>query len=312
MHGKWIQTLALYAIARRGAGGSPPPRASAVPLADLAHVAELAGAARAHDAQAQYALGVLCLTGRTGTAGQNKCRKLLAAAALQNHPDACYVLALLHQNGVMMPQNSSKAAHLFQRAAKYGHARAMTALAQQMLVGDGVARDTAGALRMLEAASAQGLVGARANLGVLLLHGCASEADIERGLTLIASAARDRSPDAQHYLAWLYEVGVRVPQNTETACRWYELAADSGKTRSQYSLAVLLLGKSPSIYDPVSALKWLLVVATSRETALQQAAERMIDRLAPRLNPGRVAAATDSAIQWLQHRAPDRMQAVLQ
>jgi hypothetical protein len=38
----------------------------------------------------------------------------------------------------------------------------------------------------------------------------------------------------------------------------------------------------------------------------------MIDSLAPRLTPCKVAAATDSAIQWLQQRAPDRMHAVLQ
>lgn len=303
MGGSWTQAMALYAISRRNWGGSSGAgrRQTAARPATQSRIVALARAANAGDAEAQYSLGVLGLVGKLGSTGRKKAHALLAAAAMQNHAGACFVLGMLHQHGVLVPRSLTKAAHLFQKAARSGHARSQNALAHLMLAGHGIARNTTRALALFEAAAARGLPEAKANLGVLYLHGYGI-ADCEYGLALVREAADDGLAVAQHYLAWLYHAGIRLPQDLDAACMWYARAAESGHAKSQYQLALLLLQPDDDRLDLVTALKWLLVLAAGDDRTFKEPAGRIIDKLAPGMAPADVACATDAAMQWLRQQ----------
>ncbi|MBP7063136.1 tetratricopeptide repeat protein [Ferrovibrio sp.] len=307
MNGRWMLAMVMYAIARRSFGAmaqsAPPQRSVAtMPPLPLNDLEDLIRAANNGDAEAQYRLGVLGLVGKLGPTGRKKCRLLLSAAAMQNHPGACFVLGMLYQHGALIPQDRKKAVHLFQRAAGTGHARAQNALAQLMLIGNGVARDRESAITWFETAAAQGLPEAKANLGALYIHDGDAVAERERGMALMMDAAENGIADAQHFLGQHYHNDARVPQDFKAACKWYNMAADRGLATSQYNLALLLLRPRDERFNPPAALKWLLIVATSQNTILKQAASRAINELAPQLSPVDVASATEAALLWQQQR----------
>lgn len=295
--------MALYAISRRSWGGGSDPgcRQAASRPVMKSRIVALARAANAGDAEAQYSLGVLGLVGKLGRTGRKKAHVLLAAAAMQNHAGGCFVLGMLHQHGALIPRNLAKAAHLFQKAARSGHARSQNALAHLMLAGNGVACNTAGAIELFEAAAARGLSEAKASLGVLYLHGY-GDGDCEYGLALVREAGDDGLAVAQHYLAWLHHAGIRLPQDIDAACMWYGKAAENGYAKSQYHLALLLLRPDDDRFDPVAALKWLLVLVAGDDRSFKEPAGRIIDKLAPGMSPADVSCATDAAMRWLRQQ----------
>ncbi|MEL3892101.1 tetratricopeptide repeat protein [Ferrovibrio sp. MS7] len=307
MNGRWMLAMVMYAIARRSFGAAA--RQAALPFnANLtsplptSELAALIHSANTGGAEAQYRLGVLGLVGKLGPVGRKKCRLLLAAAAMQNHSGACFVLGMLYQHGALIALDRTKAAHLFQRAASSGHARAQNALAQLMLIGNGVVRDKSGAIDWFEAAVAQGLPEAKANLGAVFIHD--RGAATERGMALMMDAAENGIMDAQHFLGLHHYTNVRVPQDIDAAYKWYGMAVDRGLPTAQYNLALLMLRPVDERFNPVTALKWLLVVATSRNAVLRQAAGKAIDHLAPQLSPADVASATEAALTWRQQLKP--------
>lgn len=307
MNGRWMLAMVMYAIARRSFGAvarraeaeSNATMATPLPLSQLT---DMIRGANSGDAEAQYRLGVLGLVGKLGPVGRKKCRLLLAAASMQNHPGASFVLGMMYQHGALIPPDQKKAVHLFQRAAGTGHARAQNALAQLMLIGKGIARDKSGAITWLEAAVAQGLPEAKANLGAVYIHDHSAVAERERGMALMLDAAENGIMDAQHFLGLHYHTDVRVPQDISAACKWYGMAADRGLATSQYNLALLMLRPVDERFNPVTALKWLLVVASSRNAMMREAAGKAIDQVAPRLSPADVASATEAALLWQTQR----------
>lgn len=309
MQGPWMQAMALYAVSRRRLGVMPDAKAlptyaviePVVPRApSTSQIVSLALAANRGNAEAQYTLGVFGLVGKLGTVGQRKAHALLAAAAMRNHPGACFVLGTLHQQGALMPHSPTKALHLFQKAARAGHARSQNALAQMMLSGNGLPRDTAGAISLLNAAIAQGLNDAKANLGVLYIHENTTPGDCARGIELLTDAAVNGVIEAQYYLGWVYHTGLRVPQDLGAARKWYGMAAEGGKAKAQYNLMLMLLRPASDFYEPVTALKWLLILATGQDQALKEVAGKTINQLAPQLSADQVAQATDAALDWLE------------
>lgn len=310
MHGPWMQAMALYAVSSRRLGVMPAAKAlpayaviePVLPRSpSTSQIVGLALAANRGNADAQYTLGVFGLVGKLGAVGRRKAHALLAAAAMQNHPGACFVLGTLHQQGALMPHNPAKALHLFQKAARAGHARSQNALAQIMLSGNGLPRDTAGAISLLNAAIAQGLPDAKANLGVLYIHENRTPGDRARGIELLTEAAVNGVVEAQYYLGWIYHTGLRAPQDLAAARKWYGMAAECGKTKAQYNLALMLLRPACDFYEPITALKWLLILATGHDCALRETAGKTINQLAPQLSPDQVAQATEAALKWLEH-----------
>lgn len=328
MQSPWVHAMALYMISRRSVGPSPTVKARAslpelasslvaslvsIPIRanqsmTVAQVVALAREANTGSATAQYTLGVLGLVGKLGTTGRRKAHALLAAAAMQNHPGACFTLGMMHRHGALLPRNDEKAVHLFQNAARSGYARAQNALAQMMLAGFGIAQDTAAAMDLLEAAAAQGLDEAKASLGGLYLRADAPVARRQMGLDLLIEAGLAGVTEAQYFLGWLHHTGTRIPQNLDAARKWYGMAAECGEPKAQYNLAIMMLKPSGEYFEPVTALKWLLILATGQNPSLKEPAGGAIHKLAPRLSADQISTATEAAIAWLkQHRKAEWM-----
>jgi len=51
--------------------------------------------------------------------------------------------------------------------------------------------------------------------------------DVDAAIPMIQTAAREGVPEAQYWLAWQYEEGPLLPNDTELALQWYGLAGDN-------------------------------------------------------------------------------------
>lgn len=51
--------------------------------------------------------------------------------------------------------------------------------------------------------------------------------DVEAAIPMIQTAARQGVPEAQYWLAWQYEEGPLLQNDTELSLQWYELAGDN-------------------------------------------------------------------------------------
>lgn len=56
---------------------------------------------------------------------------------------------------------------------------------------------------------------------------------------IVLNNAQAGDVDSQYYLAFKYELGIDVEQNSQKAHYWYSKAAEQGDARSQYSLGYL-------------------------------------------------------------------------
>lgn len=77
-------------------------------------------------------------------------------------------------------------------------------------------------------AAGKGDVNARYRLARILLAIAKTDADRERALIVMMSAAEQGHPHAQFEAGRLYEKGVDVDANTEEAMRWYQKSAAQG------------------------------------------------------------------------------------
>ena len=104
--------------------------------------------------------------------------------------------------------------------------------------------------------------------------------DYSSALVSFHTLARQGNSRAQHYLGEMYANGHGVPQETETALRWYEEAAQGGEREAQLLLGSLYADGVWGVrQDRTKAYAWLSVAASKGDsraaTRRDQTAERM-------------------------------------
>lgn len=191
--------------------------------------------------------------------------KTLAAAADKGHPIAQYQLAMQHLRGENIAQDDAKAVEWLGKAAQMNYQPAQSYLAWMTMLGLGTKQNNQAAINLfLEAKqlnvnndydpSLQEKLSqltsppvpvrkqptnakqrrAAFKRGVELIE--TSAQFNPEGFAIVTDAAEHNLPDAQLYLANLYEQGDKIPQDIEKSTSWYQRAASAGNIEAQYAL----------------------------------------------------------------------------
>ena len=96
---------------------------------------------------------------------------------------------------------------------------------------------------------------------VLLLYVCIAfvliSQDEPTAVSYYLSAARNGHVEAQFKLAWCYDIGYGVEQNSKEAFYWYKCAAHRGNIEAQYNVGVCCTIFSSSLFKSSRhARKW--------------------------------------------------------
>ena len=160
------------------------------------NVPELRKLAGKGDADAQYQLGSMYLSGKYVGVNQNYKLALdwLNKAAAQNHAGAQCEIGLIYLEGKGVKQNNKEAVKWLKKSAEQGYAQAQFKLGGLYYKGQGVVQDYSKSFSWWSKAAEQNNAGAIYNLGAS------------------------------------YEMGWGVQQNKQEAIKYYKLAVDLGDT----------------------------------------------------------------------------------
>ena len=139
---------------------------------------------------------------------------------------------------------------------------------------------------------------------MLLGNGVAVAADydtgfkaFQKGVFSIALAewvplAEQGDVDAQNSLAALYKFGLGVPQNAETAVKWYSLSAKQGDAAGQYGMGTMYANGEGVPEDNETAVKWFALAAEQGDVRAQY-------NLGIRYDSGQgVTEDDETAVKW--------------
>ncbi|AXM95281.1 dynamin family protein [Pseudomonas plecoglossicida] len=168
-------------------------------------------------ADAQFQLGVCHELGQGVAADERLAAEWYRKAKNQGHVEAQFYLGVCYENGVGVPEDMAKAVACYLLAAEQGHVEAQYNLAVCLSRGTGIAKDDPQSLHWFETAARQDHPQAR--------------------FVVIDRAAQQGRPDAQYALGVLYEKGLGVAQDLESAIAAYRKAAEGGHADAQFELA---------------------------------------------------------------------------
>ena len=241
----------LYILSRQPESATTPAA-----RADAARAIErLTPKARAGDAQAAYALGLLSHLG-PGKHDYQAAAQWYKAAADAGSSNALYTLATLYESGQGVLVDDNMMMGLYKKAATLGHAGAMIRLATYIIVrGGNMYWDEAAPL--FEKAAAAGLADAMNALGDYYRDGLNRRGPSERVLDLpydsgralayYQDAVRAGNCLARINLGSMYYRGDGIPQNGQEAVKWYQSAATcAGVSAGEHRLAEIMLDRVKS------------------------------------------------------------------
>lgn len=283
----------------------------------------LAGSAARGQAEAQYYLGQLALSG-TGTPQDPKAAfNWFLAAAEQGHVESQYQLAQAYSAGTGTDQSNAEALRWLEEAANAGHIQAQYFLANALDTGQGVDPNPPEALRWFRRAAEAGLPLAQRVLGTRYLTGTGVDANPEEALRWLEQAAEAGEPGAILNLGFAYANGRGLPQDDAQAALWYSRGAQSDIPRAMTALARLTEAGRGVDADVGAAITLYRSAAETGEPGAtlrlgQMAVAGMLDgTLAPQRAVPWVLFALQQgddsdkagAEGWLQARADDDMRA---
>lgn len=152
--------------------------------------------AEGKNADAQYTLGNVYLTGRGVPQNYKEALKWFRKAAEQGNADAQSNLGYMYAEGWGAAQNYKEAAKWFRKAADRGNLRAQSNLGALYAVGQGVPEDDREALKWWRKAAEQGDARAQHNVGVLYAAGRGAARDLVLAYMWLQLAAATYPPGA--------------------------------------------------------------------------------------------------------------------
>lgn len=253
-------------------------------------------AARAGESGAQLNLARMLRNGRGIAPDMQKAVQMYRAAAARGVQAAMVELGEILSSGGSVATDFREALRLFNEAAAGGNAQAEFNLGLMHGQGLGTPPDAELSMKWYERAAARGDANAQFNLATLLLAR-GEEAPLDRIADLLASAAAQDLPRANHTLGVLNEEGRGVPQNLPRAAACYRAAAEHGYAPSQASLGRLLVQGRGVTRNDAEAVQWLtLAVKQNEPSALFNLAMMGIAGVGVRIEPA-------SAVEMLRQAA---------
>jgi len=220
--------------------------------------------------------------------------------------------------------------------AEAGDAEALSALGFCYANGKGVPADEAIARSYFEKASEKGSVTASGNLGLFLIRGRGGDQDLDRGVTLMTTAAEggnlqarlllgevfyfglhqtDAKPDyqkayahlivaaeagnpsAQNMIGVIFKDGLAGTIDLDAARIWLEKAALGGEGKACFNLAEIWNPNSENRLARIESLRWLIVGDKLGEVT----ATRLLEDLRKSAPADEMAVATELAQSTLQY-----------
>jgi uncharacterized protein len=157
--------------------------------------------AEGKNADAQYTLGNVHLTGRGVPQNYKEAMKWFRKAADQGNADAQSNLGYMYAEGWGVPQDYKEAAKWFRKAAERGNVRAQSNLGALYAVGQGVPEDDREALKWWRKAAEQGNARAQHNVGVMYAIGRGAARDLVLAYMWLQLAAATYPPGADRAAA---------------------------------------------------------------------------------------------------------------
>ncbi|MFG1477629.1 tetratricopeptide repeat protein [Xanthobacter sp. V4C-4] len=185
-------------------------------------------AAAAGSADAEFALGLMALTGQGMTASEEEAARRFRVAAEKGNPAAAYNLGLLYMQGRKVRQDMSAAARWFEKAAEKDQEDAQYALAVLLKEGNGVDRDVPGAAQLMGRAAKLGHTTAQVEFAIMQFNGVGVPKDEAAAAALFRRAALGGNIIAQNRYARLLAAGRGTAADPVAAVTWHLMAKGRG------------------------------------------------------------------------------------
>jgi TPR repeat protein len=187
----------------------------------------------------------------------------LQVRAAKDDPEAELDLARAYHLGKGVPVDYAKAADLYRKSAEQGNAKAMYNLGYMQHHGQGMPEDDVKAEGWFQKAADKALPAAQLEVGLAYLHGDnGRKQDLNKAAQFLLLAAQPGSPPsvvgpAANALAYLFETGGGVAQDSKQAIFWYTHAAENGSAMAKGNLGRVYSEGTIVKKDPVQSYMWL-------------------------------------------------------
>jgi hypothetical protein len=105
--------------------------------------------------------------------------------------------------------------------------------------------------------------------------------DYETAMKWYTLAAEQGNTDAQNSLGVMYDNGEGVPQDYKVAVKWYTLAAEQGDAGAQYNLGVMYADGEGVLQDFVYAHMWGNIAASNGNENGGELRDHVAERMTP-------------------------------
>lgn len=201
------------------------------------------------DANLEYRLATMLLTGEGCERNPEQAVAYLKAACDKEHPSAQYMLGKMYLKGDVVAKNEQQAFRLIQAAADNDHPHAAYTTGQLYRDGIGTQKDEQAAQRYFQKAFEAYQKGEKEQpdenleyrLGMMLLAGEGCPKDVKASVVYLDTAAGKGHEYAQYALGRLYLTGEDLPKDVDKAAGYLDASAAQGNQFAQYALGRLNL-----------------------------------------------------------------------
>ncbi len=170
-------------------------------------------------------------------------------------PDAMNQLGDRYANGDEVEPDEEKAAEWWEKASQRGNARAMYSLGQYHALKDGMPS----ALEYLERSASAGYLPAYFSMGAYYVENGKDEAEKDKGLAHLTTAAIGGNTDALHYLTCMYHDGTFGDKDYDKARYWLNKYLATDDSRAHFLLATCLYHGDMYEQDYAKALEHVTI-----------------------------------------------------
>lgn len=201
------------------------------------------------DANLEYRLATMLLTGEGCERNPEQAVAYLKAACDKEHPSAQYMLGKMYLNGDVVAKDEKQAFRLIKAAADNDHPHAAYTTGQLYRDGIGTQKDEQAAQRYFQKAFEAYQKGEKEQpdenleyrLGMMLLAGEGCPKDVKASVVYLDTAAGKGHEYAQYALGRLYLTGEDLPKDVDKAADYLDASAAQGNQFAQYALGRLYL-----------------------------------------------------------------------
>lgn len=158
--------------------------------------------------------------------------------------------------------------------------------------------DYGAALMVWQPYADQGSARAQYNISILYENGLGVKKDPETALKWMSLAAEGGYLNAQKRLAVIHDTGENVPKDPKQAHKWYLATALQGDVRAQRRLGFMYASGEGVPQDMAQGYMWLWVAAEAGDTT----AKKSFDLLAGELEPEQINSGKELVTAWLDNR----------